>query len=423
MGNGILAQAAARLPSSMTASAPSGAQRNVPASFTGGQGQSLGIFQPPKKRRGGGGGKGLRLKKPKKPLIKGLQDDWKKVKAQLQENVAKGLISPEQAATIESKLAPLYQELNDNYGQPYSYSQDLKDAISKYGNLRDGVDYETVVQMRQNPTNLVTGKPNPAHESNYAYNQEGWQTPEQAGIAAKERALAEGNWSKAEELGASSSEIIARGGILVGTDTRQEGPETYTVNLWETSENFVPGADVGHGGFTTDAFYGDSAPSDADWDDPFGTGSFEAGSSYDEVPAYSYGANDDPFSYSNVGSYDSIGYYDAGGGYETDAGASYEGSSYDEAGVFNRGGVIRRQGGGGVPVADPRSFPGEPMGTDRVPVWAEDGEYVVTREGTKKFKPLLDKINAYRPPTGTIDGAMSQMDDLINKYSQGGKVR
>ena len=62
------------------------------------------------------------------------------------------------------------------------------------------------------------------------------------------------------------------------------------------------------------------------------------------------------------------------------------------------------------------------MGTDRVPVWAEEGEYIVTREGTQKFKPLLDKINAYRPPAGTIDGAMSQLDDLINRYAQGGKI-
>ena len=74
----------------------------------------------------------------------------------------------------------------------------------------------------------------------------------------------------------------------------------------------------------------------------------------------------------------------------------------------------------GVNVGNPATHPGSPRGTDQVPVWAENGEYVVTREGTEKFKPVLDAINSYRPPTGTIEGAMSQIDDLINKYARGG---
>ena len=416
MGNGILAQAAARLPSSLggtTATAPSGAQRNVPASFTGGQGQSLGIFQPPKKRRGGGGG-GIKLKPKKKQPPKGLVDDWKKTLEQLKTNVAKGYISPEQAKAIENKLKPLYEELGQNYGEPHKYSQELRNAISKYGNVRDGVDYETVKAMRENPTNLVTGAPNIAHKSNFP------DTPEtvQAQLAAaKEAALARGDWNAAEELGASTSEIIARGGVLQGTKEVAEGPEFHTVNVWGgepagtnyigddgqiQSSAFDAGAEIYDDFQTSDGFdtagYSDFQSSqDTSYNDPWSGASYTGGVGYTDAGVYGTGESNDY----GVGSYDS----DTG------------------SGGFARGGMIRRQGGGGVPVANPNNFPGKPMGTDRVPVWAEDGEYVVTREGTKKFKPLLDKINAYRPPSGTVDGAMSQMDDLINKYSQGGKVR
>ena len=83
---------------------------------------------------------------------------------------------------------------------------------------------------------------------------------------------------------------------------------------------------------------------------------------------------------------------------------------------FNRGGMIGYNVGG-IPYGDMETHPGRPMGTDQVPVWAEEGEYIVTREGTEKFKPLLDAINDYRPPAGTEAKAMSQLDDLINKYA------
>ena len=141
MAKGILAQAQARLPANMGGS--QGAVRDVPASFTGGQGQSLGIYQPPK--RGGGGGGGGRLKLPKKKAPKGLVDDWKKTLAQLQENVNKGYITQEQATAIAAKLKPLYRRA---WGELWSTSsstlRNSKNAISMYGNLRDGVDYETV---------------------------------------------------------------------------------------------------------------------------------------------------------------------------------------------------------------------------------------------------------------------------------------
>ena len=411
MGNGILAQAAARLPSSMggTQSAPSGALRNVPASFTGGQGQSLGIYQPPKKRRGGGGG-GFRFKPKKKQPPKGLVDDWKKTLAQLQENVNKGYISSEQAKAIENKLKPLYEELGQNYGEPHKYSQELKNAISKYGNIRDGVDYETVKALRENPTNLVTGKPNIAHKSNYP------DTPEtvQAQLAAaKEAALARGDWNAAEELGASTSEIIARGGVLQGTKEVAEGPEFHTVNVWGgepagtnyigddgqiQSSAFDAGTEIYDDFQTSDGFdtagYSDFQSSqDTSYNDPWSGASYTGGVGYTDAGVYGTGESNDY----GVGSYDSSTGY----------------------GGFNRGGIINYKGSGGMPAqrGNP-SFPGEPMGTDTVPMYAEEGEFVMTREATEKFRPQLEAMNKQKPPSGTIEGAMSQLDDLINQTAQ-----
>ena len=97
--------------------------------------------------------------------------------------------------------------------------------------------------------------------------------------------------------------------------------------------------------------------------------------------------------------------------------------------IWNRGGYVRKNYGGilskangGLNHGDPRTHPGKPMGTDRVPLWGEEGEFVMTREGTAKMEQdhpgLLQKYNDYRPPQGTIESAMSQIDDLINKYAQ-----
>ena len=404
MAKGILAQAQARLPANMGGS--QGAVRDVPASFTGGQGQSLGIYQPPK--RGGGGGGGGRLKLPKKKAPKGLVDDWKKTLAQLQENVNKGYITQEQASAIAAKLKPLYQELGEKYGQPHQYSQELKNAISKYGNIRDGVDYETVKAIHSNNQfNVKTGEKLPIGEQD---------TPESVAAAreaAKNQALLSGQWARAEELGASESEIIARGGILVGTQLVQEGPETYEVNEWQTAEHFTPaGTGYAYDGDTLhlgdDQFSVSELEERTDWDagqDDFSVDEF--------LSTDTSGGFDD---YYVDDSFDWQDYHDTSSYSDTDSWS--DDSGY---GVGNKGGVIRKAGGGNVTV-DPRGFPGKPMGTDRVPVWAEEGEYIVTREGTQKFKPLLDKINAYRPPSGTVDGAMSQLDDLINKYAQGGKI-
>ena len=398
MTKGILAQASARLPVNMGGSG--GAIRNVPASFQGGKGTSLGVYEP--SGGGGGGFGGVKIKLGKKQPPKGLVDDWKKTIEQLKQNVAKGLISPEQAKAIEAKLKPLYEELGENYGQPHKYSQQLRDAISKYGNVRDGVDYETVKAMQANPVNLISGAPNPSHGSNY-------ETPaqvQQAREDAKQQALASGDWSRAEQLGATQSEIIARGGVLAGTEVIQEGPETYTVNRWEndTSANQYQNAfDEASGdlyddfqtdsGFDTASFSDYQSDKDTSYTDPWSGSDYVGGAGYTDDGIYGTGVDND----FGVGTFN------------PDTGS----------GGFNRGGYIDYRGSGGMPAQyNNPNFPGKPRGTDTVPMYAEEGEFVMTREATDKFRPQLEAMNNHKPPSGSIDGAMSELDDLINRYAQ-----
>ena len=419
MAKGILAQAQARLPSNMGGS--QGAVRDVPASFTGGQGQSLGIFQP---KKGGGGGGGGRLRLPKKKLPPQLKKEWEEQMAALKDAVNKGYISKEDAAKLAEDAKVLYTELGDKWGKPNEYSQALRNAASKYGsNATLGVSTGSILEgiIDYNVAKAISEGRAPAG-ANLPGDPRNYQTVEQANQArdnALQQALTNGDWERAQQLGATDTQMINAGAKYAGTTLIQEGPESYQQKVWvddptspatqarEQNQGFVsttPGGEeftisddtlsIGDEDFSIDELE-EHIPG---WDDP----------------------NDDPF---NVGDFindapDIVGYDpdDSDTFSETDSWDSDSGY-----GVGNKGGVIRKAGGGNVTV-DPRGFPGKPMGTDRVPVWAEEGEYIVTREGTQKFKPLLDKINAYRPPSGTVDGAMSQMDDLINKYAQGGKV-
>ena len=91
----------------------------------------------------------------------------------------------------------------------------------------------------------------------------------------------------------------------------------------------------------------------------------------------------------------------------------------DAAGPFNKGGKIGYEGGGNIDYGDTATHPGAPRGTDQVPIWAEDGEFVMTREATDKYLPVLEKMNNDLPEIGTVESAMSQLDNLINKYAGG----
>ena len=77
---------------------------------------------------------------------------------------------------------------------------------------------------------------------------------------------------------------------------------------------------------------------------------------------------------------------------------------YDAAGPFNKGGMIGGyQAGGNINYGNTASHPGAPRGTDQVPIWAEEGEFVMTREATDKYLPVLEKMNGDKPQVGTVD--------------------
>ena len=91
----------------------------------------------------------------------------------------------------------------------------------------------------------------------------------------------------------------------------------------------------------------------------------------------------------------------------------------------NKGGPIYRAGGG---------FPGEPRGTDTVPAWLTDGEFVTNKPATEMFGKDIEMYNnigrKVQDPNVTVKGgvweAMHELDRLINMaaegYWKGGKV-
>ena len=91
------------------------------------------------------------------------------------------------------------------------------------------------------------------------------------------------------------------------------------------------------------------------------------------------------------------------------------------AGWTNQGGPISYNNQGG--------FPGGPLGTDTVPTWLTPEEFVIDRDSTKAVLPMDVKeqlmhantggeaakiINDYEP-SGGYEGALKDLDELINK--------
>ena len=56
---------------------------------------------------------------------------------------------------------------------------------------------------------------------------------------------------------------------------------------------------------------------------------------------------------------------------------------------FASGGIVYRARGGDI-----NSHPGKPRGTDTVPAWLTEGEFVINAKQTKKNRSLLEKINS-----------------------------
>ena len=88
----------------------------------------------------------------------------------------------------------------------------------------------------------------------------------------------------------------------------------------------------------------------------------------------------------------------------------------------NQGGMVRKYNTGG-PVGNyynTGESVGPDRGTDTVDAKLTPGEFVVDRDSTEKYRPLLEAINKEEPMPGVDDPirvAMSQLDDLINRYS------
>ena len=78
-------------------------------------------------------------------------------------------------------------------------------------------------------------------------------------------------------------------------------------------------------------------------------------------------------------------------------------------------------GGGGRPQQRARGggFPGRPQGTDRIPAWLSQGEFVVNAQATKQFLPLLKALNSGNVSHMNQGGQVTNVGD-INVSVQGG---
>lgn len=80
------------------------------------------------------------------------------------------------------------------------------------------------------------------------------------------------------------------------------------------------------------------------------------------------------------------------------------------------GGVVHRAMGGDI-----KSHPGKPKGTDTIPAWLTNGEFVVNAKATKKNRGLLEEINSgnYASKGGPIYRASG---GAVNYYQSGNMV-
>ena len=93
---------------------------------------------------------------------------------------------------------------------------------------------------------------------------------------------------------------------------------------------------------------------------------------------------------------------------------------------YNRGGPVGNYNYGG---AIPGQHPGKPIGTDTVPAWLSEGEFVIDKDSTDRFRPLLEQMNNWEPTSGKA-GFEAKMSDKINQeammrekfYNRGGPV-
>ena len=366
-----------------------------------------GYCELPKPKKRGGGGK-PRFG-PKKKVSKALQEEYKKnleeVKKVLSDNIKKGYLTKEDAVAIYEDTKQLMQDaatgdisVEDKHRLDALRSGEDNSIVETASNL---VDYETTKKITsgQSPNPNLPG--NPANYPNKDFDgQQYFETK-------KQEALNSGDWSKAEEFGATEEEIIDHGGIKIGEEVVTEGPETWTETVW-SGEPTTGGDEFGVGD----------------------TGEFDTGSSYDEDPIFA-----DDFTDWQNDEYDwaSEEAFDAWGNWEdsySDTGWTDDSGSYvDDGWGENTGGIIKRRAGtnpamyragGGMSSPQQRynDHPGGPRGTDTVPAWLTEGEFVIDRDSTEKFAPLLKQINDWEPTSGPAL-KRKMKDDRINAKAFG----
>ena len=71
------------------------------------------------------------------------------------------------------------------------------------------------------------------------------------------------------------------------------------------------------------------------------------------------------------------------------------------------GGIVYAENG-----ANLSEHPGEPRGTDKVPAWLTEGEYIADKDSTEIFEPVLKAINDWEPGM-PMDNVLRAMDDFI----------
>ena len=227
-----------------------------------------------------------------------------------------------------------------------------------------------------------------------------------------------GDWSKAEEFGASEEEITNHGGIKVDERVVTEGPETWTETVWAgepTAEGDAYGIgdagefDTGSSGYSDTTFEDHLTVEDDPFADP------------------GYGWQNDEYDWASEAAYDAwgnwedsysdTGWYDDSGGYTDD------GWSENAGGIINRRpgtNPAMYRAGGGMSKQQQRynDHPGGPRGTDTVPAWLTEGEFVIDKDSTEKFAPLLKKINDWEPSSGPAL-KRKMRDDKINAKAFG----
>ena len=79
---------------------------------------------------------------------------------------------------------------------------------------------------------------------------------------------------------------------------------------------------------------------------------------------------------------------------------------------MNRGGMVYAENG-----ADLRQHPGEPRGTDDVPAWLTEGEFVVDRDSTRMFGDVLKMINDWEPTQGK-EAILRAVEEAMNRAAE-----